>query len=228
MKKHKNKILVFLVIAAVLSFAFWLGGNAPTLRGWEPNTQSELNYKSPEPEAKSDASLQQSEEKVENVTLSENADNPTNTNNPPSENLDDDRLVCTLSVRCDTIFNNLNWLEDGKADILPKDGIILAPIKAEFYEGESVFDVMLREMKKNKIHFEFVNTPVYDSVYIEGIANIYEFDCGELSGWMYKVNGSFPEYGCSKYTLKNGDVIEWMYTCDLGADIGKGDKWQSE
>ena len=65
-----------------------------------------------------------------------------------------------------------------------------------------------------------MNTPVYNSAYIEGISNLYEFDCGERSGWMYKVNGWFPNYGCSRYELKNGDKIEWVYTCDLGRDVG--------
>ncbi len=96
-----------------------------------------------------------------------------------------------------------------------------------FYEGESVFNVLLREMKKNKIYFEFVNTPIYNSAYIEGIANLYEFDCGELSGWMYKVNGWFPNYGCSRYALKQGDKVEWVYTCDLGNDVGGG-AWQKD
>ncbi len=31
-----------------------------------------------------------------------------------------------------------------------------------------------------------------DSVYVEGINNIYEFSCGEQSGWMYEVNGVYP------------------------------------
>ena len=61
---------------------------------------------------------------------------------------------------------------------------------------------------------------MYSSVYVEGISNIYEFDCGELSGWMYKVNGWFPNYGCSRYQLKPGDRVEWVYTCDLGDDVG--------
>ena len=43
---------------------------------------------------------------------------------------------------------------------------------------------------------------------------------GELSGWMYRVDGWFPNYGCSRYQLQDGDVVEWLYTCDLGADIG--------
>ena len=54
----------------------------------------------------------------------------------------------------------------------------------------------------------------------QGIHNLYEFDCGELSGWMYNVNGWFPNYGCSRYALQDGDVIRWRYTCDLGADVG--------
>ena len=67
---------------------------------------------------------------------------------------------------------------------------------------------------------EFVNTPIYGSVYVEGIGNLYEFDAGELSGWMYRVNGEFPNFGCSKYILKNGDKVEFVYTCDLGKDVG--------
>ena len=61
---------------------------------------------------------------------------------------------------------------------------------------------------------------MYNSVYIEGIGNLYEFDCGELSGWLYKVNGKTPGCGCSQYTLKDGDVVEFMYSCSLGADVG--------
>jgi len=67
---------------------------------------------------------------------------------------------------------------------------------------------------------EFSDSALYGSVYIEGIGNLYEFDCGELSGWMYSVNGEFPMYGMSQYEVKDGDVIEVVYTCDLGADVG--------
>ena len=69
---------------------------------------------------------------------------------------------------------------------------------------------------------EFENPPIYNSAYIEGIHNLYEFDVGELSGWMYSVNGWYPNYGCSRYALKDGDVVEWRYTCDLGFDVGGG------
>ncbi|MFZ2214944.1 MAG: DUF4430 domain-containing protein, partial [Ruminococcus bromii] len=39
---------------------------------------------------------------------------------------------------------------------------------------------------------------------------------------MYKVNEWFPNYGCSRYELKNGDDVVWCYTCDLGYDVGGG------
>lgn len=132
----------------------------------------------------------------------------------------DKELTCTLSVRCDTVLQNISHLDNSKLDIIPKDGVIYEERTVTFYEGESVFNLLLREMKKNKIHLEFENTPIYESAYIEGIGNLYEFDCGELSGWMYKVNGSFPNYGCSQYKLQDGDKVEWVYTCDLGKDVG--------
>ena len=58
--------------------------------------------------------------------------------------------------------------------------------------------------------------------YLQGINNLYEKDCGQWSGWMYEVNGWYPNYGCSRYQVQDGDNIEWHYTCDLGRDLGAG------
>lgn len=139
---------------------------------------------------------------------------------PENAVITSDTLTCSLAVSCNTIKNNLSLLDSEKRELVPENGIIYTNQAVTFYEGESVFNVLLREMKRSKIHIEFENTPIYNSAYIEGIGNLYEFDCGELSGWMYKVNGIFPNYGCSRYQLKNGDSIELVYTCNLGADVG--------
>ncbi len=125
-----------------------------------------------------------------------------------------------LSVTCKTILNNLDIFNEDKLELVPEDGIIYGQKEVEFHPGESVFDLLLREMKSSKIHMEFSMTPMYNSAYIEGINNIYEFDGGELSGWMYRVNGWYPNYGVSRYILEDGDEIELIYTCDLGRDIG--------
>ena len=101
------------------------------------------------------------------------------------------------------------------------NGVILATSSVQFYDGETVFDVLKRACKAAGIQLEYSWTPMYDSYYIEGINHLYEFDCGLESGWMYKVNGWLPNYGCSKYTLEDGDAIVWCYTCNgLGADVG--------
>lgn len=135
------------------------------------------------------------------------------------------KYTCTFSIECSTILNNLSDLDPDKRHLVPSDGVILPPTKVTFYEGESVYDVLQRVCKENNIHMESSWTPVYNSAYIEGINNLYEFDCGELSGWMYRVNGWYPNYGCSRYQLADGEKVEWRYTCDLGNDVGHEGTW---
>ena len=139
---------------------------------------------------------------------------------PQDAAISETAYTCTISISCATILNHMDWLDPEKVELVPEDGWILEPTEVTFYEGESVFNVLQRTCKQQGIHMEFENTPMYNSAYIEGIHNLYEFDCGELSGWMYKVNEWFPNYGCSRYQLKAGDVVCWEYTCDLGVDIG--------
>ena len=142
---------------------------------------------------------------------------------PESQTVDTTKsYTCTLSIECSTILDNLDDLDSDKLDIVPKNGVILASQTVTFYDGESVYDVLQRVCKKNRIHMESSWTPMYNSAYVEGINNLYEFDCGSGSGWMYQVNGWYPNYGCSRYTLKQGDKVEWHYTCNLGKDIGGG------
>ncbi len=131
-----------------------------------------------------------------------------------------------IEIRCDTILNNMGDLTAGKEEFVPSDGVILPVVEVPFYEGETVFEVLKRVCEKTSIQLEYSWTPLYNSYYIEGINNLYEFDCGEQSGWMYKVNEWFPNYGCSSYYVDDGDVIVWCYTCvGLGADVG--DDWMA-
>lgn len=141
---------------------------------------------------------------------------------PGTVDIDKDKeYTCYLSVSCSTILDNMENLTEGKESLVPKDGVIYSEREVTFYEGESVFDVLQREMKNNRIHMESSFTPKYNSAYVEGINNLYEFDCGRWSGWMYEVNGWYPNYGCSRYVVQPGDVIKWNYTCDLGRDLGQ-------
>lgn len=143
----------------------------------------------------------------------------TNTASVPDAN-GDGRLTCTLEIRCDVLLDKQDRMTAEKAALVPEDGTLLAVMEVEFTGGESVFDVFRKVLREEKIHFEYVDASMYDSVYIEGIGNLYEYDCGPQSGWMYSVNDVYPGLGCSAYTLADGDVIVFNYTCDLGADLG--------
>lgn len=129
--------------------------------------------------------------------------------------------TCTIEIRCDTILNNMKDLTPGLDVYVPDNGTILAATTVSFTAGETVFDVLNRICNERNIQIEYSYTPLYGSYYIEGINHLYEFDCGQQSGWMYKVNGWFPNYGCSSYKLEGGETIVWAYTCKgLGTDIG--------
>ena len=244
--KKKSTIAAAACILAVLAFAFWYGGNAPGLRGWtvQPVRPSDA---SSEAEEKVRAAAQIAERSASSVQTAEAGDAAYSESQgmvidpdtgkdryltdpvpegkplpvePQDAEISDVEHTCTISISCAAILDRMEWLDAEKVELVPEDGWILKPVSIPFYEGESVFHVLQRVCKQNRIHMEFENTPLYNSAYIEGIHNLYEFDCGELSGWMYQVNGWFPNYGCSRYALQDGDVIEWVYTCDLGVDVG--------
>lgn len=157
------------------------------------------------------------EENSENESFSSEEDEDEDSSSSDSEG----SKTCTITIRCDTILENMDNLKSGKNQYVPSNGVILAKSKISFDDGDTVFDVLKKACSLAGIQLEYSWTPMYDSYYIEGINNLYEFDCGNESGWMYKVNGWFPNYGCSSYNLKEGDDIVWCYTCNgLGADVG--------
>lgn len=129
------------------------------------------------------------------------------------------KLKCTFSINCSTVFDNLDKIDKEILKVLPNDGWIYPAKEIEFKDDESVFDILLRITKQEKIHMESNSNPVLKSKYVEGINNLYEFDAGELSGWTYKVNGKGMGYGSSSSYLKDGDIVEWVYTCDQGRDV---------
>lgn len=125
--------------------------------------------------------------------------------------------TCTLSVSCEELVDSAVLAEE-KRELVPEDGVIIAATEVSFAEGDSVFDVLLTLCRENKIHLEYSEVPLYNTAYIEGINNLYEFDAGALSGWVYTVNGVSPNIGASAYILSDGDVVEWSYTVDKGVE----------
>ena len=111
----------------------------------------------------------------------------------------------TLEIRCDAVA--------GREDFIPENGVILAETEYDFEAGETVYDILVEACRANNIQTEF------SGGYISGMNYIYEFDYGELSGWMYFVNGEEASVGCNSYTLSDGDKIQWIYSLEMGNDL---------
>ena len=126
--------------------------------------------------------------------------------------------TCTFVIECKTILNNKDKLKKGLEKYVPDDAVIFSGTVG-FDSGESVYDILRRICDENSIQMEASYTPAFSSYYVEGINNLYEFDCGQGSGWMYSVNGVFPNYGCSSYKPASNDEIAFRYTCELGYDL---------
>lgn len=124
----------------------------------------------------------------------------------------------TIQIRCDTAVKNGMHREAKWAGIVPASGCILDTTEFEIEDGDTVLDVLKMARDKFRLHMEYSGGSG-SGAYVEGINNLYEFDGGRWSGWMYCVNGWYPNYGCGVYYLKPGDKIEWNYTCDLGLDL---------
>lgn len=116
----------------------------------------------------------------------------------------------TMSITCDILKDK------EKNEHIPEDYVVLKTTEFDLENGETVYDILLEAAKKYNISVEHEGSS--DIVYISGINYLYENDYGDLSGWVYKVNGVLPSVGCGGYELKDGDIIEWCYTLDLGND----------
>lgn len=126
---------------------------------------------------------------------------------------------CTVSIDCETILDHMASLDSAKKDFVPKDGVILPETTVAFEAGDTVFDLLKKVTRENDIQMEFEDSPAYDGGYVKGIANLYEFDCGDLSGWVFLVNDWSPNYSSSHYEVSDGDVIQWRYSCESGKDL---------
>ena len=108
-------------------------------------------------------------------------------------------------------------------------GTIIKATMVPYKEGDKITHVTKRLLDSLEIGMSFSGT-LESNFYLGAICNFEvkgtpyasmgEFDAGAGSGWMITLNKEFIEYGASEFEVKNGDVIKWQYTCQLGADIG--------
>ncbi len=117
----------------------------------------------------------------------------------------------TISIDCKTLVGSTD------ESYIPSDGVILCETAFKIEEGDTVYDILIEAARKHSIQID--NNGNEEMAYIAGINNIYQFQFGDLSGWMFYVNGVESSVGCSSHVLSDGDIIQWRYTLDMGKDI---------
>jgi len=118
-----------------------------------------------------------------------------------------------ITIRCDVLVGK----ED--SEHIPDDGVILPMTTVELAPGETVYDITLQTAKAYGIQLENSGGAAEDLVYLRAINHLYELQFGDLSGWIYRVNGKEMGVGCGACELADGDEIQWLYTCELGNDL---------
>ena len=85
----------------------------------------------------------------------------------------------------------------------------LSSYDVELDEGATVYDALVATGAD-------VNASDSDyGMYVAGINGLAGGDFGDMSGWMFEVNGEMAEVGCSEYQLADGDVVTWIYVTEF-------------
>ena len=124
-------------------------------------------------------------------------------------------VTCTITVECKNIHKHMSQLKSGHERFVPNDGYIIHAESHTVNRGSTAYDVLKLACNAHGIRLTAKSTSY--GVYVVGINNLDEKDCGSASGWMYKVNGTAPLTSCGKYKMDNGDNLVFYYVC-TGAD----------
>lgn len=127
-----------------------------------------------------------------------------------------EEITVTVSADCGNALLNMSDIEVSinPPEVIPEDGMMIYPAQVTLPEGGSAFDALLAAARRDRVQVDYSGT-VYGA-YISGIGHVYEFGFGPMSGWLYRVNGEFASESAGAYTLSDGDVVEFIYTCQQG------------
>ena len=149
-----------------------------------------------------------------NDSESSNLGNNTSGNNSQNTRPAGKVISCTIEIRCDNATARKDTVNPSIASRIPDDGTILEVTTYTAVEGFTVYDVLAAVTAMHDPVIPIVANS--DKSYVSSINNLSEKNVGPQSGWTYRVNGVLPMMAANQYTVKDGDVIKWIYVCQLG------------
>jgi hypothetical protein len=123
-------------------------------------------------------------------------------------------IECSIEVNCFELSDNPDAMLEKFRKFIPEDGVILTKTTVKVLEGTTVYDILNAACKKENIAIDASYNALYKAYYVRSINNLPERAAGDMSGWVYTVNGKSPMLGASAYKVADGDVIVWSYTVD--------------
>ena len=96
---------------------------------------------------------------------------------------------------------------------------ILPTVVRDLPEGTTAFDVFKQVLAANGYTYDAKGSYVQAVTAPDG-TKVAELSKGQYSGWMYRVNGEFPDTYMGAYELEDGDGIEVFFTADYTKETG--------
>lgn len=119
---------------------------------------------------------------------------------------DKNKITVTVSVDADSD----DWMEEKSVTV---------------DEESTVYDAFIEALKGSGITQKGASSGYIESMTKDG-ETLGEFERGEKSGWLYKVNGDLPDVGIKDYELEDGDDILFYYTEDWTEDPDAGSRYK--
>ncbi|HEY0828087.1 MAG TPA: DUF4430 domain-containing protein [Bacilli bacterium] len=205
----RRTLILFLLVSC---FVFVISGCniEPEKRASLAAAENDTNTIALEPQASStdDGGQASKLDEVPNTTGNPNASNPSVTNKPSATAKSPSPKSLPIIAAPQSLKVTLSIIGDAA------HGTIVTEAVYAFEEGDTVLDLLKRVTREKQIHMEFRGRGAI--AYVEGIDNLYEFDQGAESGWIYSVNGKIQNESAGSYILSSGDRVKWEYTLEVG------------
>ena len=178
----------------------------------EKETSSNKTEKSTEQQASKSAATPEVDEKKKSPTATQTAKTTPEVKTTPKEETKKEKVTAPPVVKKEEPKQTVTITIAGDQE----KGTVLSSTKVEMSEGNTVLDITTKILKQKKIPISVTGSG--SGAYVEGIANLFEFDRGPLSGWTVKKNGSTLDRSAGIVKVKNGDSIQWIYTTNYQED----------
>jgi hypothetical protein len=117
-------------------------------------------------------------------------------------------IIVLLTASC----VNRGETQTGNLAVYTDEGRIVMDTAIAFLDGDSVLDILKKATRDARIQMEYTGFGM--TAYVKGIDNLYEFDKGSESGWLFYVNDELIMQSAGSYKPKAGDEIVWQYVTE--------------